>query len=130
MFQKQLMMTIHLQKTSCLKRLSFVSKELLREEKFTADDLLYLFYKLEELGDVDMRVGKKKAVTSWYTGSYVSRRTKLALGAMCSRTYLVEYAKRNFKNFAFAAVGIARNAELGMHRDSHNSRSSMTQYCL
>ena len=58
-------------KNELSEEIEFVSKELLREEKFTADDLLYLFYKLEELGDVDMRVGKKKAVTSWYTGSYV-----------------------------------------------------------
>ena len=116
-------------KNELSEEIEFVSKELLREEKFTADDLLYLFYKLEELGDVDMRVGKKKAVTSWYTGSYVHggragpRRNVLSYPN--TSRYLVEYAKRNFKNFAFAAVGIARNAELGMHRDSHNSRSSM-----
>ena len=109
--------------------IEFVSKKLLHEQDFSLSEVLNLYYKLEELGDTDFRIGRKTAVTSWYTGAYVHG-GKAGLRKNVSQypnttKYLVQVAKQHVGDMNFTALGIARNSELGLHRDSHNYQGSM-----
>ncbi|OLP98027.1 Retrovirus-related Pol polyprotein from transposon TNT 1-94 [Symbiodinium microadriaticum] len=104
----------------------FVAKMLLEKRAFDNKDVLYLFEKLEELGDTDFRIGKKSAMTSWFTGAYVhggvaGLRNNVKKFPQATK-YLVEYAKAKTSGQPFTALGITRNSSLGLHRDVHNSR--------
>eukprot|EP00439_Symbiodinium_sp_Y106_P051854 s4000_g6.t3 len=108
--------------------IEFMAKKHLKEGNFDLKDVLNMYYKLEELGDTDFRIGKKAAVTSWYTGSYVHG-GKAGLRRNMTRypfatKYLVQFAKTYLGAMNFTALGIARNSTLGLHRDSHNYQGS------
>ncbi|CAE7386892.1 RE1, partial [Symbiodinium sp. KB8] len=118
----------HASRKQLVAEVEFISKCLLSEENFDLKETLKLYNKLEELGDVDFRVGKKTAATSWYTGAYVhggcaGLRRNLQSFPNTSK-YLVSLGKKYAKGEGFSAVALARNATLGMHRDSHNYKHS------
>ena len=79
--------------------IEFVAKMLLEKRSFENKDVMYLFEKLEELGNTVFRVGKKTPMTSWYTGAYVH-------GGMAG-------LRTNAKKFPNAT----KNSSLGLHRD-------------
>ena len=111
-----------------IQEVEFISKCLLSEENYDLDEVLKLYNKLEELGDVDFRVGKKTAATSWYTGAYVHggcAGLRRNLQSFPNTTkYLVNLGKKYARGESFTAVALARNASLGLHRDSHNYKNS------
>ncbi|CAE7389506.1 GIP [Symbiodinium sp. CCMP2592] len=83
-----------------------------------------LYDLLETRGDSDRRISKKTRMTSWYTGAFVHGgvagvRANLKDFPNTSK-YLVNVAKHYAGEVNFSAVGIARNAQLGLHRDVHN----------
>ena len=118
----------HASRKQLVAEVEFISKCLLTEDNYDFKETLKLYNKLEELGDVDFRVGKKTAATSWYTGAYVhggcaGLRRNLQSFPNTSR-YLVSLGKKYARGESFSAVALARNATLGMHRDSHNYKHS------
>ncbi|CAE7540315.1 RE1 [Symbiodinium sp. CCMP2592] len=99
--------------------IEFLARRKLEEQDFGINGILQIYERLEELGDTDMRIGKKAAVTSWKAGTRLNLReypyaTKLLAG----------FGKKYAGGRPFTALGIARNANLGIHRDSHNARFS------
>eukprot|EP00439_Symbiodinium_sp_Y106_P048300 s3792_g6.t1 len=108
--------------------IEFVAKRLLEEKNFELDEVLGLYNRLEELGDSDMRIGKKSAVTAWYTGAFVhggcAGLRKNLYDYPNTTEYLVAVSKKYAPGANFSALGIARNATLGLHRDSHNHKHS------
>ncbi|CAE7495091.1 RE2 [Symbiodinium sp. CCMP2592] len=115
-------------KRQLAEEIEFLARKLLDEENFSLEEVLGLYNKLEELGDTDMRIGKKEAVTSWYTGAFVHggcagiRRNSYVYPQ--TTKYLVRVAKHYAQGESFSALGIARNATLGLHRDVHNFKKS------
>ena len=115
-----------LTKDKIAEEVEFVARMMLEKKAFDNKDVLYLFEKLEELGDTDFRVGKKSAMTSWFTGAYVHG----GVAGLRNNTrrfphatkYLVEYARAKMDGQPFTALGITRNSALGLHRDVHNVR--------
>ena len=108
--------------------IEFTSRYLLNENNYDLEEVLKLYNKLEELGDTDMRIGKKVSVTSWYTGAFVHGgvagvRRNLSKFPHTTR-YLVGVGKKYCDGTNFSALGLARNSTLGMHRDVHNVRNS------
>ncbi|CAE7301732.1 RE1 [Symbiodinium sp. CCMP2592] len=108
--------------------IEFIAKMLLGKGAFKPTDVMYLFEKLEELGNTDFRVGKKTPMTSWYTGAFVhggvaGLRTNARRFPNATK-YLVAYAKDKVGDGEFTAIGLTRNSALGLHRDVHNSRCS------
>ena len=109
--------------------IKFTARKLLSEENYEIDEVVKLYYKLEELGDTDFRIGKKTTMSSWYTGAFVHggctglRRNVYAYPN--TTKYLAQVAKKFAKGEKFTAVGIARNATLGLHRDVHNFGESV-----
>ena len=115
-----------LTKDKIAEEVEFVARMMLEKKAFDNKDVLYLFEKLEELGDTDFRVGKKSAMTSWFTGAYVHGGVA-GLRSNARRfpyvtKYLVEYARARVDGQPFTALGITRNSALGLHRDVHNVR--------
>ena len=109
--------------------IEFISRKAISEGNYTLDQVLKLYTKLEELGDVDFRTTKKAPMTSWYTGAYVHGgkagvRSNLKEYPITTR-FLTSFAKKFSGEKKFSALGITRNSTLGMHRDSHNSRESV-----
>ena len=108
--------------------IEFKARMFLQEEKFAVEDILEVYRLLEELGNSDTRVSKKRGATSWFTGAYVrggvaGTRNNLEKFPFTTK-YLVSAAKSYIGDRRFAAVGISKNAELGLHRDSHNYLNS------
>ena len=88
----------------------------LDEENFTIEEVLDLYYKLEQLGDSDRRLKGKTEIKSWYTGAFVyggkaGPRTNVENYPYTSK-FLVEFAKKHAQGQGFTAVGITRNASL------------------
>ncbi|OLQ10423.1 Copia protein [Symbiodinium microadriaticum] len=108
--------------------IEFTAKYLMANENYDLKEVLKLYNKLEELGDTDLRIGKKTAVTSWYTGAFVhggcAGVRKNLINYPHTSKYLVKVAKQRAGGQPFSALGIARNATLGMHRDVRNWRDS------
>ena len=108
--------------------IEFTAKYLVATENYDLKEVLKLYNKLEELGDTDLRIGRKTAVTSWYTGAFVhggcAGVRKNLINYPHTSEYLVKVAMQHANGRPFSALGIARNATLGMHRDVHNWRDS------
>ena len=49
----------------------FLARKYLEEENFEIRKAVELFGVLERLGDTDKRIGKKSAISSWYSGAFV-----------------------------------------------------------
>ncbi|CAE7446981.1 RE1 [Symbiodinium sp. CCMP2592] len=118
------------QTRSELKReIEFLARKKLEEGATTTQDVLQIYERLEELGDTDLRLGKKTSTTSWFTGAFVHgglAGTRMNLRSYPFTTkFLVEFGKKFAEGVPFSALGIARNADLGLHRDIHNSKSSV-----
>ena len=106
--------------------IEFVAQMLLEKRAFESKDVMYLFEKLEELGNTDFRVGSKTPMTSWYTGAFVhggvaGLRTNAKKFPNATK-YLTAFAKERVGEKDFTALGITRNSALGLHRDVHNAR--------
>ena len=108
--------------------IEFKARVSLEEEKFGVKDILDIYSLLEELGNVDTRVSKKRGVTSWFTGAYVRGGVAGIRNNMekfpYTTKFLVAAAKSYVGATSFSAVGISRNTELGVHKDSHNYAAS------
>ena len=106
--------------------IEFISQKLLEKGSYTNKDMLYLFEKLEELGNTDFRVGKKTPMTSWYTGAFVHGGIAGLRGNPkrfpFTTKYMANFASKYNGGKSFTAVGVTRNSALGMHRDVHNSK--------
>ena len=115
-------------KTDLIDEIEFTSRYLLNNEIYDLEEVRKLYNKLEELGDTDLRIGKKTAVTSWYTGAFVHggcAGVRRNLGKYPNTTkFLTKVATKYANGQPFSALGIARNATLGMHRDVHNWKES------
>ena len=106
--------------------IEFVAKMLLEKRAFESKDVMYLFEKLEELGNTDFRVGSKTPMTSWYTGAFVhgsvaGLRTNAKKFPNATK-YLTAFAKERVGEKDVTALGITRSSALGLHRDVHNAR--------
>ena len=115
-------------KKELAEEIEFTSRYLLSEENYSLEEVIKLYNKLEELGDTDLRIGKKTAVTSWYTGAFVhggcAGLRKNIMKYPHTTKYLVQVGKKYANGMKFTALGLARNATLGMHRDVHNYKNS------
>ena len=104
--------------------IEFKARLFLQKEKYKVEDILEVFGLLEELGNTDTRVSKKRGVTSWFTGAYVRGGVAGTRNNMQSFPYTTKYlvaaAKTYMGDTTFSAVGISKNTDLGLHRDSHN----------
>ena len=100
----------------------------MEEGDYSIEGVLMLFERMEALGDTDMRIGKKSSSTSWFSGAYVhggKAGTRLNLQKYPYATkFMAEFGKKYANGKPFSALGIARNADLGMHWDSHNAKLS------
>ena len=106
----------------------FCSRKLYEEKNFGLDKVAALYQLLEQLGDTDMRTVKKSKFTSWYTGAFVhggvaGLRSNVKEFPWTTR-FLVAVAKHYCGEVKFSALGLAKNAQLGLHRDSHNFSGS------
>ncbi|OLP85824.1 hypothetical protein AK812_SmicGene33144 [Symbiodinium microadriaticum] len=115
-------------KTQLQEEIEFQARLLLEKSEITIEDILEIYHKLEELGDTDRRIKQKSEVKSWFTGAFVhggkaGPRTNVECYPYTSKL-LVKFAKKYSEGNSFSAVGIARNSQLGLHRDSHNDASS------
>ena len=116
-------------RTQLQEEVEFQSRMALENEEFTIEEVLNLFYKLEKLGDTDRRLKGKSDVKSWFTGAFVyggkaGPRNNVEKYPYTSK-FLVAFAKRYSQGKGFSALGITRNAQLGLHRDVHNYQASM-----
>ena len=115
-------------KEKLAEEIEFRARMMLDQPRVTIDDILEIYYKLEGLGDTDRRMKSKSDVKSWFTGAFVhggkaGLRTNVDRFPYASKL-LVEFGKQFAKKKTFSAVGIARNSQLGLHRDSHNDQTS------
>ena len=53
------------------KEIEFIARKRFEEEDFSIDGVLQIYDLLEELGDTDMRMGRKSSATSWFSGAFV-----------------------------------------------------------
>ena len=110
------------------KEVEFIARKKFEEEDFSIDGVLQIYDLLEELGDTDMRMGKKSSATSWFSGAFVhggKAGTRMNFREYPFATkYLAAFGRKYAGGTSFSALGIARNADLGLHRDRHNARSS------
>ena len=105
-----------------------MSKRFLENGSHKTERLLELYGVLEKLGQLNTRLATSSTTTSWYAGMYVqggmagirtgSRRTPW------TAKYLVQFGKRRVEVEQFTAVGITRNASIGIHRDAHNHKAA------
>ncbi|CAE7551950.1 RE1 [Symbiodinium sp. KB8] len=105
------------------------SRAILDQEEVTIEDILDIYYKLEKLGNTDRRMSKKSDVKSWFTGAFVhggkaGPRSNVETFP-CTSKLLVKFAKKYSDGKPFSAVGIARNSQLGLHRDVHNDQNTV-----
>ena len=106
----------------------FRARMLNEAENYDLDEVADLFTALEALGDTDQRTTKKTSFSSWYTGSFVHGgvagiRNNLKEFPQTTH-YLTTVAKHHCGDVRFSALGLAKNAQLGLHRDIHNYRLS------
>ncbi|OLP89029.1 Copia protein [Symbiodinium microadriaticum] len=113
--------------------IEFRSRKLYEDKSYQINDAVELYNLLEALGDVDRRLTGKTSVSSWYTGAFVHggvagvrNNTKFF---PWTTTYLTGFAKHYCGNVHFSALALAKNAQLGIHRDVHNTRTS-TSYVV
>ena len=116
-------------KTQLQEEVEFQARMALEEGKFTIEEVLDLYNKLEKLGDSDRRLKGKTEVKSWYTGAFVyggkaGPRNNVENYPYTTK-FLVKFAKEFAPERGFSAIGITRNAQLGIHRDVHNYRNSL-----
>ena len=95
---------------------------------FDLDRAKELFELLELLGDTDKRLGRKTKMSSWYTGAFVHGGVAGARSNMkdfhFTTRYLTRFARFHCGEVKFTALGLAKNAQLGLHRDVHNYKFS------
>ncbi|CAE7355869.1 RE2, partial [Symbiodinium sp. KB8] len=113
--------------------IEFRSRKLYEDKSYQINDAVELYNLLEALGDVDRRLTGKTSVSSWYTGAFVHggvagvrNNTKFF---PWTTTYLTGFARHYCGNVHFSALALAKNAQLGIHRDVHNTRTS-TSYVV
>ena len=116
-------------KNELREEIEFRARKLLEEKDFSVAKVVELYDLLEALGDVDRRVSTKMSASSWYTGAFVhggvaGLRNNTRVFPWTTR-YLTSVAGNLCGNIGFSAVGLAKNQQLGLHRDVHNSRNSM-----
>ncbi|CAE7226577.1 RE2, partial [Symbiodinium sp. CCMP2456] len=104
--------------------IEFKARKLNEERNYSLDEAVSLYKLLEMLGDTDRRLGRKSTVASWYTGAYVhggvaGTRTNMKEFPYTTK-FLVNLAKHYCGEVEFSALGLAMNAQLGLHRDLHN----------
>ena len=120
--------THHPTKKERKEEIEFLARKKMDEKDYTFESVLMIYERMEELGDTDLRIGKKTSSTSWFSGAYVhggKAGTRLNLREYPNATkYLTEFGKIYANGKSFSALGIARNADLGLHRDSHNAKMS------
>ena len=102
----------------------FLARKYFEEEDFEIKKGVELFGLLERLGDTDKRIGKKTTISSWYTGAFVHGgvagvRSNLKDFPHTTK-YLTQFARFHCGDVQFTALGLAKNAQLGLHRDVHN----------
>ncbi|CAE7321109.1 RE2, partial [Symbiodinium microadriaticum] len=115
-------------KDELMEEIEFRARTMLDQSTVTINDILEIYYKLEGLGDTDRRIKNKAEVKSWFTGAFVhggkaGPRINVEKFPYASKL-LVEFGKQFAEGKSFSAVGIARNSQLGLHRDSHNDPTS------
>ncbi|OLQ13572.1 Copia protein [Symbiodinium microadriaticum] len=116
-------------KSELREEIEFRARKLLEEKDFSVAKVVELYDLLEALGDVDRRVSTKTSASSWYTGAFVhggvaGLRNNMRDFPWTTR-YLTGVARSLCGDIGFSALGMARNQQLGLHRDVHNSRNSM-----
>ncbi|CAE7359094.1 GIP, partial [Symbiodinium sp. CCMP2456] len=104
--------------------IEFKARKLNEERNYSLDEAVSLYKLLEMLGNTDRRLGKKTSIASWYTGAYVhggvaGTRTNMKEFPHTTK-FLVSLAKHYCGEVEFTALGLAMNAQLGLHRDLHN----------
>ncbi|CAE7033302.1 RE2, partial [Symbiodinium sp. KB8] len=106
--------------------IEFIARKLYDDRNFDLEELKNLYDLLEALGHTDSRISKKSKVTSWYTGAFVHGGVAGLRSNMKEFPYTSKYVTSLARHYGgtakFSAVGLAKNAQLGLHRDSHNSR--------
>ena len=106
--------------------IEFIARKLYDDRNFDLEELKNLYDLLEALGHTDSRISKKSKVTSWYTGAFVHGGVAGLRSNMKEFPYTSKYVTSLARHYGgtakFSAVGLAKNAQRGLHRDSHNSR--------
>ena len=104
--------------------IEFRSRKLLEGRDYSMEAVVQIYQLMELLGNTDTRIGKKGRATSWYTGAFVHggvAGTRANMKEFPQTTkYLTSFAKYHCGDVRFSALGLAQNAQLGLHRDSHN----------
>ena len=108
--------------------IEFRARKLSEEKNYDICEVVTLYRLLEGLGQADSRVDRKSPMTSWYSGAFVHG----GVAGLRSNTkefprttiYLTEFAKHHCGEVKFSALGLAKNVQLGLHRDSHNCKIS------
>ncbi|OLP73772.1 hypothetical protein AK812_SmicGene46881, partial [Symbiodinium microadriaticum] len=104
--------------------IEFRSRKLLEGRNYSMEAVVQIYQLMELLGNTDTRIGKKGRATSWYTGAFVHggvAGTRANMKEFPQTTkYLTSFAKYHCGDVKFSALGLAQNAQLGLHRDSHN----------
>ena len=104
--------------------IEFRSRKLLEGRDYSMEAVVQIYQLMELLGNTDTRIGKKGRATSWYTGAFVHggvAGTRANLKEFPQTTkYLTTFARHHCGDVKFSALGLAQNAQLGLHRDSHN----------
>ena len=109
--------------------IEFRARKLGEEKNYDICEVVTLYRLLENLGQPDTRFDKKSPMTSWYTGAFVHGgvagvRSNVKEYPHTTK-YLTEFAKHHCgEEVKFSALGVAKNAQLGLHRDSHNYQFS------
>ncbi|OLQ05728.1 Copia protein [Symbiodinium microadriaticum] len=115
-------------RTELKDEVEFRARKYLEDEVFDLDRAKELFELLELLGDTDKRLGRKTKMSSWYTGAFVhggvaGARSNTKDFPFTTR-YLTRFARFHCGEVKFTALGLAKNAQLGLHRDVHNYKFS------
>ena len=113
--------------------IEFRSRNMLDNKNYSLENVVQLFGLLELLGDTDRRILEKSSFSSWYTGAFVHGGVAGVRNNVrdypWTNLYLTAFAKHHCGPVNFSAIGLAKNAQLGLRRDVHNSRTS-TSYML
>ena len=115
-------------KVELKEEIEFRARKLSEEKNYDICEAVTLYRLLENLGQTDSRFEKKSPMTSWYTGAFVhggvaGTRSNVKEFPWTTK-YLTEFAKYHCGGVSFSALGLAKNAQLGLHRDSHNYQYS------
>ena len=108
--------------------IEFRARKLSGEKNYDICEVVTLYRLLEGLGQADTRFDKKSPMTSWYSGAFVHGGVAGLRSNVkefpYTTTYFTEFAKYHCGEVKFSALGLAKNAQLGLHRDSHNYKFS------